>query len=209
MDLKFKVTASAKTDTELLNTIENRQKYLPETIEASVAELQYRGHVFTDEELKVITDDVEAHRQNANLKGQRGGLFINNYRKNIIEDPDAPEFYSRRVIYGFAFMFGALFGSIMLAININKTNNPARMLWVILFGIVFTALQIVVVESSNSGGSLVIIFLLLGAIILESFFWNRFIGNATFYRAKKIVIPLIIGLVYAAITILAFIYGSK
>ena len=103
MDLKFQVTASAKTDAELLATIENRQQYLPETIEASVAELQYRKHAFTDEELKVITEDVEAHRQNANLRGQRGGLFTNNYKKNIIEDPDAPAFYSRRAIYVFAF----------------------------------------------------------------------------------------------------------
>src|SRR5579872_562488 len=186
MDLKFQVTASAKSDAELLDTIENRQKYLPETIEASVAELKYRGHAFTDAELKVINDDVAAHRQNADAKGQRGGLFINNYRKNIIDDPDAPEFYSRRVIYGFAFMFGTLFGSIMLAININKTNNPARMLWVLLFGVAFTAFQIAVVESSGSGGSIGVIFSLVGAVILESFFWNRFIGNATFYRAKKI-----------------------
>ena len=103
MDLKFQVTASAKTDAELLATIENRQQYLPETIEASVAELQYRKHAFTDEELKVITEDVEAHRQNANLRGHRGGLFTNNYKKNIIEDPDAPAFYSRRAIYVFAF----------------------------------------------------------------------------------------------------------
>ena len=209
MDLKFNVTASAKSDAELLDTIENRQKYLPETIEASVAELQYRNHPFTDEELKVITEDVEAHRQNANSRGQRSGLFTNDYKKNIIEDPDAPAFYSRRVVYIFAFLFSTLFGSILLAININKTDKPARMLWVLLFGVVYTAFEIIVGESMHSGNSPGIFLSLIGALILESFFWNRFIGNGTFYRARPIWVPLIIGLVMFAFIIWAMFYNGQ
>ena len=209
MDLKFEVTASGKSDTELLDTIENRQKYLPETIEASVAELKYRGHTFTDEELRVITEDVEAHRQNANFKGQRGGLFTNNFKKNIIEDPDAPEFYSRRVVYIFAFLFSTLFGSILLAMNIYKTDKPARMLWVLLFGVVYTAFEILVGENMHSGSSPGILLSLVGALILESFFWNQFIGNATFYRARPIWVPLIIGVVLFAFIIWAIFYGAK
>jgi hypothetical protein len=205
MDLKFKVTASDKSDAELLNCIENREKYLPETIEASVSELQYRGHAFTDDELRVINEDIQAHRENAALGGRRSW----NYKNNIVEDPDAPEFYSRRVVYAFAFIFGALFGSIMMAININKTNNPVRMLWVLLFGFAFTIFQIVIVECTGSGSSVGIIFSLVGAIILESFFWNRFIGNDTFYRAKKFWAPLIIGLVMATLIVIATIYGAK
>ena len=209
MDLKFEVTASAKSDTELLDTIENRQKYLPETIEASVAELKYRGHAFTDEELKVINEDVAAHRQNANLKGQRGGLFTNNFKKNIIEDPDAPAFYSRRVVYVFAFLFSTLFGSILLAMNIYKTDKPARMLWVLLFGVAYTAFEIIVGENMHSGSSPGILFSLVGAVILESFFWNQFIGNATFYRTRPIWVPLIIGVVLFAFIIWAMFYNGQ
>jgi len=208
MDLKFEVTASAKSDTELLDTIENRQKYLPETIEASVAELKYRGHTFTDEELKVINEDVAAHRENANLKGQRGGLFTNNFKKNIIEDPDAPAFYSRRVVYVFAFLFSTLFGSILLAMNIYKTDKPARMLWVLLFGVAYTAFEIIVGENMHSGSSPGILFSLVGAVILESFFWNQFIGNATFYRTRPIWVPLIIGIVLLGLIIWAMFYGK-
>lgn len=205
MDLKFKVTASAKSDAELLDTIANQQKYLPETIEATIAELQYRGHVFTDEELQVITADVEAHRQSAASAGRR----LWNYKNNIVEDPDAPAFYSRRVVYAFAFMFTPLFGAVMLAMNINKTDKPARMVWLLLFGVAYTVLAVIVGESMRSGSSPGVIFSLVGAVILESFFWNQFIGNGTFYRARPIWIPLIIGIVLAALIIFAMFYGSN
>jgi hypothetical protein len=207
MDLKFEVTASAKSDTELLDTIENRQKYLPETIEASVAELQYRKHAFTDEELNVITEDVEAHRRNAAVSNPGSGFFNKNYKRNIIEDPDAPAFYSRLVIYAFAFLFSTLFGSILLAININKTDKPARMIWVVLFGVAFTAFQILVGETMHSGSSPSVILSFVGAYMLESLFWNRYIGNATFYRTRPIWIPLIIGLILLGLIILSIIYA--
>ena len=209
MDLRFNATASAKTDEELLDTIENRQLYLPETIEASVAELQYRGHAFTEEELTVINEDIEAHRRNADMTGGRIGFASNTYKNNIVQDPDAPSFYSRRAVYGFTFFLGALFGSIMLAININKTKNPVNALWVILFGIGFTVMQVVIVQSSHANSSLAIIFGILSASILEYFFWNRFIGNSTFYRLKPIWIPLIIGFAIATLVVLAAIYAPE
>jgi hypothetical protein len=207
MDLKFQVTASARTDEELLNCIENRQIYLPETIEASVAELQSRGHEFSEAELSVINEDIKAHRENADIKGRRTGFF-GNYKNNIVQDPDAPLFYSRRIIYAFTFFFGALFGSILLAVNINKTNNPVRIVWILLFGIGFTVFQIVISEFANAGNSLTIVLSIIAAYIMESFFWNRFIGNATFYRAKPIWVPLIIGIVIAGMILMAIIYGN-
>ena len=133
----------------------------------------------------------------------------NTYKNNIVEDPDASAFYSKRAVYSFAVFFGALFGSIMLAININKTKNPANALWVILFGISFTAIQVVIVQSSHASSSLAIVFGILSGSILEYFFWNRFIGNSTFYRVKPIWIPLIIGLVMATLIVLAAIYAPQ
>jgi len=205
MDLKFSVTASGKTDAELLNTLDNREKYLPETIEATVDELKHRGHEFSDEMLKVISEDVQAHRENASAGGRRLG----NYKNNIVQDPDAPLFYSRPVIYIFSFLFSTLFGSIMMAMNINRTDNPARMVWVVLFGAVYTGMIIVIASAIPGLGSAGIIFSIIGAWIMESFFWDRYLGNATFYRARNIWVPLIIGLGISGIYITLYIIGMQ
>lgn len=209
MDLRFQIAASGRSDEELLDCIENRQIYLPETIEASVAELQHRGHIFTENQLSVITEDLQAHRDNASITGRRIGFANSTYKNNIVLDPDAPSFYSRSAIYGFTFFFGALFGSIMLAINVNKTQKSSNVVWVVLFGALFTILQIGIVQSVPRTGSLNIIFSITSAYIMEAFFWNRFIGNFTFYRAKPIWVPLIIGIVFVALILIAVIYADS
>lgn len=209
MDLKFQIAASSRSDEELLNCIENRQIYLPETIEASVTELQNRGHAFTETELSVIKEDLQAHRDNASMTGRRIGFANRTYKNNIVQDLDAPLLYSRSAIYGFTFFFGALFGSIMLAINVNKTQKPANVVWVLLFGGLFTILQVGIVEVAHTTGSLNIIFSVISAYIVESFFWNRFIGNSIFYRAKPIWIPLIIGLVLLGLLIVGLFHAGS
>lgn len=209
MNLKFQVTASSLSDEDLLDRIENRQIYLPETIEASIAELQNRGHIFTETELFVFEEDLQAHRENASVTGRRIGFANSTYKNNIVQDPDAPSFYSRSAIYGFTVFFGALFGSVLMAINVNKTKEPVNVIWIMLFGGVFTALQIAIAEFAHTTSSLNILFGIISAYILETFFWNRFIGNSTFYRAKQIWVPLIIGLAFLALFVFALIYADS
>ena len=205
MDLKFSAIASSRTDEELLACIENRQLYLPETIEASIAELQHRGHAFSEEELSVIEQDVQAHRNNAAIPGRRIGFANSSYKNNIVQDPDAPALYSRQAIYGFTFLCGALFGSIMMAINMAKIKNNNNIIWVLLFGALYTILEVVIVQSAHTSNALSIILNIAGAIIMESLLWNRFIGNATFYRLKPIWIPLkTIGLLIFGVVLLSF-----
>ncbi|MBS1528482.1 MAG: hypothetical protein JST19_22735, partial [Bacteroidetes bacterium] len=99
MDLNFQYAASRRSDADLRERIDHREKYLPETIEASLEELQNRGHEFSDEELKVIREDIQAHRNNAYLADGRSGFFPGNDKAVIVEDLDAPSFYSRRNIF--------------------------------------------------------------------------------------------------------------
>jgi hypothetical protein len=208
MEPGFDYIISQKSDDELQERIDNRQNYLPETVEMSLAELQRRGHEFTDEELKVIHDDVKAHRANAAAVDGRLGFFNNNNNNVIISDPDAPSLYSRRALYTFTVLCGALFGSVLLAINIGQTQKKIGAVWVILFGLAFTALQIYFVNTfakQGSGGSGAIIGGIISAYILDYFFWKKFIGYSTFYRAKPIWIPLIIAIVIVALLVVAFL----
>jgi len=211
MESKFSFLATGRTNEELLERIDNRQKYLPETVEASVTELQFRKHEFSDEELKVITEDVQAQRNNAVMVTSNPSLFNSDYKNTIVEDADAPLMYSRRAIYLFALFFGGLFGSIMMAMNISKTEKKNNAVIAILFGIVFTALQVYLVSKANpgSGGSFQYLGGLIAAYILNYVFWRNYIGYATFYRARQIWVPLIIGVIWIGLIVWATIDGMK
>ncbi|SDT69656.1 hypothetical protein SAMN05216490_5047 [Mucilaginibacter mallensis] len=212
MDSKFNFLATGRTNEELLERIDNRQKYMPETVDASVAELQFRGHVFSDDELRVIDEDIQAHRNNAAQVDGRLGFFNNNTNNVIVNDPDAPTMYSRRALYTFTVLCGALFGSILMAMNISKTEKKGNAFWVVLFGIGFTVLQYYIMSNlakQGSGSSSAIIGGIVAAYILDFIFWKRFIGYATFYRARQIWVPLVIAVVIGALLVLAIIYGGQ
>jgi hypothetical protein len=211
METNFKYIASSRSTEELLERIDNRQKYLPETVEASIAELQYRKHEFSDEELKVINEDIQALRANAELVTSKLGFFNKEYKNVIVEDPDAPLLYSRIAIYSFSFLFGAPFGSIMMAINLNKLGKSKQSFWAILFGIGFTTLQYIVTSHINTGSnsSLQIFCGFIAAYCLDLFFWKNYIGYSTFYRKRPIWLPLIIALIFVSLVIAAIIVGPK
>src|SRR5437879_2079490 len=101
--------AAIKSDTELRYCIDNREKYLPESVLTAVAELQGRGVEFSEEEIRVIEEDMQARTEiAASSKIGYGSLFNDGYKNCLIEDPDAYSFYSKRVIKAFTFFFGVL-----------------------------------------------------------------------------------------------------
>jgi hypothetical protein len=204
MDDHFNFYASKRTDEELEERIDNRQKYLPETIEASLLELQSRGRVFSDEELQVISQDIRAQRDNASASTDNGfGLFSSSYKNCIVEDPDAPSFYSKRAVYIFTILFSVAFGAAMVAVNLFKIKNTKGALLSLLFGVCFLAFQILLTLklSAKSPGDLGFIFGIGAAIIINAILWPKFIGNSTFYRAKPIWIPLAIALILVAFVV--------
>ncbi|MDP9079460.1 MAG: hypothetical protein M3O71_18665 [Bacteroidota bacterium] len=210
MDENFKFRATMKSDEELHEYVDNREKYLPESVESAVEELQNRGIVFSDEELKVIAEDMQARRELAGTPPTNPSLFAFSDINNQIDDPDAPEFYSKRAIYVFSILFSVLFGSIMLAINVSKTPKSSRAALVALFGLGYTALTITIAELLNLPTGAGIVISILGGYILNAFFWNKYIGNDTLYRLKPIWVPLTIGLVIVGgLLFIIFKYGIK
>jgi len=202
MNDNFKYHASARTDDELYERVNNREKYLPETVESSVEELQHRGHSFSEEELQVITEDMQARREQANSITGFGGLFNDAETIKQVADPDAPAFYTKKAIYIFSILFSVLFGSIMLAVNVSKTSKPVKVLWVLLYGLAFTIAEVIVAERFHFSTALAIIAGIIGSYPLTYFFWGTFLGNSTLYRVKPIWIPLIIGVVISALFVI-------
>jgi hypothetical protein len=182
METDFSFLASSRSNQELIERIDNRQKYMPETVEASLAELQSRGHEFSDEEVKVIREDTQAQRANAAIVSGNLSMFNDEYKNAIVEDPDAPQMYSRRVLYFFTVFFSALFGSIMLSLNARKLGKSTEAAYILMFGVVFTLVQVWIgihfhPKSKDTYG---IIGGLIGAYCLDYFFWNVISGMAHF-----------------------------
>jgi hypothetical protein len=207
--MEFNSPLSNKSEAELLERIENRQKYMPETVQAAIAELQQRGHLFTDEELKIYNEDIQAKLQNAGLEKRTGGIFNRDYNYNIVEDPDAPLLYSRRAIYLFSLFGGALFGSILLAINSRKIEKAKRgTIWILLFGVVFATLQYILSDYVNLGSAFSVICGITAALSIDYFLWRPFIGTATFYRVRPIWVPLTILILLGGLILWSIIYTN-
>lgn len=196
MSYNFHDRAASKSDEELYYCIDNREKYLPETVEAAVSELQKRGAEFSEEELRVISEDMQARREMAEHGTGIFGIFNTNWDNNQVYDPDAPAMFSKRAIFAFSVLCSVLFGAILLAINVNKTQNRDKALWVVIYGVGFIFLQAIIAGGYNPIAT--ILTSIAGAYIMDNFFWNRYIGKPTLYRARAIWIPLLIGLALAA-----------
>jgi len=202
MDENFRFLASARTDGELRERIDNREKYLPETVEASVDELKTRGVDFSDEELKVIAEDMQARRDMAAEGAANTGLFNLTDHRLHTQDPDAPEYYSKRVIVVFSIIFSVLFVSVMLVIILAKTKGIGKAILVVGYGLFITVLVAYIASNYNINAGIAVITGYAGAYSMELLFWNRYIGASALYRPKPFWIPLIVGLALSG----SFIY---
>lgn len=192
---------SSKTDEELRESIDNRENYLPETVLNAVAELQRRGHEFSNEELQVISEDMQARMEIVSGTTPAFGIINDNYKDALVEDPDAYEFYSRRVIKVFTFFFSAFFGAILMAINIGKTKDYNGVVLVLVFGMGISVVEQVLAGAIGLGAGATIFFAFINASLIDALFWNKYIGNTTLYKARAYVVPLIIGLLLTAIVV--------
>jgi len=106
-----------------------------------------------------------------------------------------PVYYSDRAIYTLAFLFSALFGSVLMAMNLKNTESKKGVWQVLLFGFLFTGGQIwlaTVLPKSSSGSG--IAMNIVGAAILRYAFWNKYIGKDVPYTKRSVVVPSIIGI---------------
>lgn len=128
----------------------------------------------------------------------------NNWKLNIVTDPEAPQFYSQNAIWAFSIFFTVVFGAVLLASNLN--DKKAK--WTVLgFGIAYTAISLIVLNLIPMNTGLTIGVNIGGAIILTQLFWGKFIGKETKFRIKPIWKPLIISLLIMVPFIAAIIYS--
>jgi hypothetical protein len=174
--------------------------------EAAIAEMQKRGRTFSDEELAKWRQEFQAKREAA--EKEENEHFGNQWKKNVVTDENAPAYYSERAIYMFSAFFSVIFGAVLLAINCRSTETKKGVWEVIAFGVVYTGLQIWVLSMIPRNTGLTVVCSMGGALLMNHFFWKKYIGKDTKYRTKPIWKPLIIGLIIFTPLLLAAIYGG-
>jgi len=183
----LKEILSAKTDAQLKYYLEHIDKHTSEGVRAALVELKSRN-VELPEDIDEQTEEKIKLKESTNYDSLKG------WKKNVIKDFDAPEYYSQTAIYVFSILFSVLFGSVMMAINLKGSKK--QWAWPILFGLVFTIGFIFLGQFlPNSSTGLSLIVNAVGVTIMYQMFWNKHIGKNTKYRVKPIWIPLIIGII--------------
>jgi len=156
---------------ELSNIIRNKSSEPDEKVSAAIGELRRRGYV-TDE----------------------GAIDINK-KVNAVPDENSPTLYSDRVIYTFSVLFSVIFGGVLFAINLKTVNKKEGIVPVTIFSIFYAALSIYILNIVNLGTMGAILFGAIGAMIINNFFWKKYIGKDVLYHKKSFVKPLIIALI--------------
>ena len=96
-----------------------------------------------------------------------------------------PRLYSKRVIYVFSVLFSTIFGTVILMSNLKQIGEKKGRMEVLIFGIIFmlgTAVTLTTVKLQTNLG---IPLNILGGLILNEFFWNRYIGRDTPFEKKS------------------------
>ena len=152
--------------------------------------MKARNIHLTEEELTIAKKDIREFPES--------DLSNNDFKQKhlIVQDETAPLLYSKRAIWGFTFFFGALVGSILLTINLDR-NRYKGTLPVLLFGFIASfGLGFLVTNYIEPQGRLIFIFNGFAALILNELFWNKYIGKETQFRRRSIKVPLAIGLTF-------------
>lgn len=183
----LKQILSKKTDAELVFYIENVDKHTDEAVRLAFAELQSRNFVLPEN----ASEKMEEQLTERTVKVEDGKK--NPWTKNVVEDSDAPMYYSQSAINIFSILFSVFFGSFMLAAN---CKDAGRKQWpVLLFGFLYTGVALMVLLQFSRNVMSTYIANSVGVLLMYELFWKRYIGNDTKYRSKPIWKPLIIGLI--------------
>ncbi|MDR0332290.1 MAG: hypothetical protein LBI15_02390 [Dysgonamonadaceae bacterium] len=200
---RFEELISKKTVEELMEYIDDFDRYASGALTAVIKELKAKGKSFSEEELKSLYDRIEKKRE---IEEEEDSVFdfglSKLQNKYVVTDPNALLLYSKTAIASFSIFFTVIFGAVLLAKNIDNKTNKIKVIGV---GLLFTILAILL---GNLFSQTLYVYLIngIGGYVLSVEFWNKYIGRETKYRAKSIWIPLIISIIISVPFLIAMIY---
>ena len=207
METDLSKLLSAMSDDRLQEYINKREKYNTNAVLEAIEELKKRGRVFSDPEIEKIKLDLEQQQLREQIENKVEESFYNQ-DKNTLDNLNISELYSERVIYIFSILFSVLFGSMLMAINIRKAGSRKGMFEMIAFGFLFSVIELCLLSYIPASSAISLVFSIGGALIINNYFWKKYIGKETEYRKRQIVIPLAIGISISVLFILLVMYGQ-
>lgn len=186
---------SNKTDEQLQVYLNSSSRYVPEAVNAAIAELERRGTTLpVEEKEKVIAASVEK-----TIPSDFTPSYVKQ-RKYHTTDENAPLLYSKRAVWGFSAFGSVMFGTILMAINIRK-NNLRGFYVVLITGIALYAVGAAVLLLLPQIRSLAFVINILLSMVLVGPLWNKYIGTETMYRPRKIWVPLVIAVIFFVVIV--------
>ena len=119
-----------------------------------------------------------------------------------------PKLYSKRLILVFSGLFSVLFGTVILLSNLKKSGEKKGMIQVLIFAIIYVTGMVITIQSMNANTNLALPMNIVGALILNEYFWNRYIGKDTEYEKKSWIKPAIVSMCISIPAFLALVYLS-
>jgi len=144
-----------------------------------------------------INENQQPHSNDNNDK-KAFNLFITNWKYNIVLDEQAPNLYSRKAIYFFTSICSIFYGGTLMFINLRKMKNKQGQIVVAIYSILYGVITVSILSQFERNSLLTGLVSMLGSFPLYNFFWGKYIGKETEYRAKSVWKPLIIALVLLA-----------
>lgn len=114
--------------------------------------------------------------------------------ENTNETANVPRYYSEKAVYVFSILGGALFGSILMAINLKNSPTRKGVSPVLLFGVAFTVVQVIIMNfvPDRASSSLNIAFGIGAGLSIRQFFWRKYIGLNAIYNKRSVLVPTLI-----------------
>ncbi len=205
MEMNFQRLMTKKSDKELEEYLNNIMAYSRDIVEAAIQELKNRGRLFTEVELSTFESKIQ---ERENSIGKNTITVRDSIEKNIVEDESALALYSRKTVDWTTLIFGIIVGSILMALNFKSVEKKKGIIAVLFFGILYFILEIFIMSflPDDMASSLTNVVRLglngLGAYIMHTLIWNKFIGKDFEYRKKAVWLPILIGIIINVLFIL-------
>ena len=203
--MNFQRLMTKKSDKELEEYLNNIMAYSRDIVEAAIQELKNRGRLFTEVELSTFESKIQ---ERENTIGKNTITVRDSIEKNIVEDESALALYSRKTVDWTTLIFGIIVGSILMALNFKSVEKKKGIIAVLFFGILYFILEIFIMSflPDDMASSLTNVVRLglngLGAYIMHTLIWNKFIGKDFEYRKKAVWLPILIGIIINVLFIL-------
>ena len=132
-------------------------------------------------------------------------FFSTDWKYNVVDNENAPVLYSRKAIYFFTVFCSVFFGGTLMFLNLRKLKNKQGQIFVAAYSILYGVITLSILGQFERSTILTLIVSMIGSFPLYNYFWAKYIGTNTEYKAKAIWIALIIALVILALFVIVVV----